>query len=309
MVGSRDEEGAPSATYDDFVAHFAPGAELLVEVRALLKTNAQNVERVFSQFDRNRDNYVSKSEFKAGMSEVGMRLDDWQVDELMRIIDSDRRDAIQYRDFVTHFGPNAGVVKSARTGPGSEKLFAEVKQELMHVFREHNVNLDTAFQAFDRDGDGTISPMEFSEGLRALRINLSASRIQDIISVMDKDRNGNIDYREFARQFGGSSQGSDRLIAELSAIFRQHRVNLDTAFDAFDRDRDGTISPQEFRAGINALGLRLSNQQIEDAIRLMDPSGRGRIEHRKQPSLFRALASLIYSCVLHRRVCPEVFRR
>ena len=86
-------------------------------------------------------------------------------------------------------------------------------------------------------------------------------------------------------------------------------MNLDTAFEAFDRDRDGTISPQEFRAGINALGLRLSNQQIEDAIRLMDPSGRGRIEHRKQPISPKPLP-LFYSCVLHRRVCPKVvFRR
>ena len=269
-------------TYDDFVTHFAPGAETLVEVRALLKTNAQNVERMFASFDRNGDNYLSKSEFKQGLQQAGMRVEDWQVDDLMRIIDSDRMDAIQYRDFVTHFGPNAGISKDVRVGAGTEKVFAEVKQDLIHVFRQHGVNLDTAFQAFDRDGDGTISPMEFSDGLRALNVNLPPSKIQDIVSVMDKDRNGNIDYREFARQFGGgSSQGSSQLIAELNTVFRQHGVNLDTAFQAFDRDGDGTISPQEFRSGMTQLGLRLSNQQIEDTIRMMDPSGRGKIEYRE----------------------------
>ena len=268
-------------TYDDFVTHFAPGAELLVEVRAMLKTNSQNVERVFAQFDRNRDNYLSKSEFKQGLNELGMRVEDWQIDDLMRIVDSDRMDAIQYRDFVTHFGPNAGVSKDVRVGADAGTEFARVKQELIHVFRQHGVNLDTAFQAFDRDGDGTISPMEFSDGLRALNVNLSPTKIQDIVSVMDKDRNGNIDYREFARQFGGSSQGSSQLVSELTAVFRQHGVNLDTAFQAFDRDGDGTIDPQEFRTGLNQLGLRLSNQQIEDTIRMMDPSGRGKIEYRE----------------------------
>ena len=268
-------------TYDDFVTHFAPGAELLVEVRALLKTNLQNVERVFAQFDRNRDNYLSKSEFKQGLHEVGMRVDDYQIDDLMRIVDSDRMDAIQYRDFVTHFGPNAGISKDVRVGAGAGMEFARVKQELIQVFRQHGVNLDTAFQAFDRDGDGTISPMEFSDGLRALNVNLSPTKIQDIVSVMDKDRNGNIDYQEFARQFGGSSQGSSQLVSELTAVFRQHGVNLDTAFQAFDRNGDGTIDPQEFRTGLNQLGLRLSNQQIEDTIRMMDPSGRGKIEYRE----------------------------
>ena len=95
------------------------------------------------------------------------------------------------------------------------------------------------------------------------------------------DRDGNIDYREFARQFGGSSQGSAQLIADLTAIFRQNGVNLDTAFQAFDRNNDGFISPQEFRSGLSQLGLRISDQQIEDTIIMMDPSGRGQIDRRE----------------------------
>ena len=76
------------------------------------------------------------------------------MDDLMRIVDSDAMGAINYRDFVAHFGPNAGISSDSRAAPGTARIFAELKQELIQRFRQHGVNLDSAFAAFDRNRDG-----------------------------------------------------------------------------------------------------------------------------------------------------------
>jgi calmodulin len=272
-------------TYEDFVEHFAPGADTLKEVRAVLKTNTRNADTVFQRMDYNRDSHISKNEFRSAMSELGLKIDGRELDELMRIVDSDSRGSINYRDFMQMFGPKAAVVRAqGSVTHQSQRLLADVKAELTATFRRHNVNVETAFEAFDRDRDGTISPLEFRDGLNQLNINLSAQMIQDVLAVIDKDRSGNIDYREFARQFGrpagsGSSTTGSRVLSELAEIFQRHRVNLDTAFAAFDRNGDGRISRSEFRDGLQRLSVPVSNQQIEDVIQLM-ANRDGEIEYR-----------------------------
>ena len=77
---------------------------------------------------------------------------------------------------------------------------------------------------------------------------------------------GRIEYREFAREFGSgagtntgvpggvrvvNSQESVRLasavVDEVKALLRANRVNLDTAFNAFDRNRDGRAFAPKLR--------------------------------------------------------------
>ena len=84
------------------------------------------------------------------------------------------------------------------------------------------INFEKAFRAFDEDGDGDITTMEFSEGLTRLGINLSPQQRLDIIRAFDRDGDGTIDYREFAKQFNSTKLGAggNHLSRKLTGMLR-----------------------------------------------------------------------------------------
>ena len=59
------------------------------------------------------------------------------------------------------------------------------------------MDLADAFDAFDANDDGIISPSEFRRGLEKLSIRLSATQTRDLLRYMDRDGDGHIDIREF----------------------------------------------------------------------------------------------------------------
>jgi hypothetical protein len=48
---------------------------------------------------------------------------------------------------------------------------------------------------------GTITIAEFRAGLRSLQLQITPEQLEDLISSIDQDGNGNLDYTEFVEQF------------------------------------------------------------------------------------------------------------
>ena len=67
---------------------------------------------------------------------------------------------------------------------------------------------NTAFVAFDLDGDGTITVSELAAATRTLGQQVSDDDVADLISQFDLNDNGSIDFDEFCelmtRQAGGA---------------------------------------------------------------------------------------------------------
>lgn len=64
---------------------------------------------------------------------------------------------------------------------------------------EHD--LEETFNAFDENGDGVLSFKELKNGLLSLGVQLSSEEVEGIINLLDTDGNGEVDSREFCRQF------------------------------------------------------------------------------------------------------------
>ena len=60
-----------------------------------------------------------------------------------------------------------------------------------------NFNLRRAFALFDRNGDGTISQREFRQGWLTLNLGLTYDEIDDLMKIVDTDKDGAISYDEF----------------------------------------------------------------------------------------------------------------
>ena len=123
-----------------------------------------------------------------------------------------------------------------------------------------------AFTLFDKDADGFITTEELGNVMRSLGQNPTEAQLEDMISELDVDGNGSLDFPEF-----------------LTMLNRRTRTNEDSeeelveAFKVFDVDGSGFIQPADLRVIKARLGEILSDEEIDQMIRSADVDGDGQL--------------------------------
>lgn len=124
------------------------------------------------------------------------------------------------------------------------------------------------------DHSGTISKFELKRILNALNINPTDKELQELMTMMDTDHSGQIDFDEFKKVMGG-------------AFFRKHtRQEIHAAFKKFDKDGNGYITKEELNEILSRMGRHLSRAEIEGMIRSLDSSGDGKLSFEEFSRLF-----------------------
>ena len=123
-----------------------------------------------------------------------------------------------------------------------------------------------AFQAFDKDGNGSITTKELGTVMRSLGQNLSEAEIKEIIDEVDEDKNGTIDFQEF-----------------LSLMARKMKLldkedELIEAFKKLDLDGTGKISKYQLRYIILSTQNDFNADDIEELFKITDMDEEGNID-------------------------------
>ena len=126
-----------------------------------------------------------------------------------------------------------------------------------------------AFNAFDKNGDGTITGAELEEIIKSLGLNPSKDEVRDMLNELDVDQSGSIDFTEFVTLMAKQSQG------------KETEEELLEAFKVFDKDGNGNISATELKTVMHNLGENLSDADIEEMIREADLDGDGEINYNE----------------------------
>ena len=131
---------------------------------------------------------------------------------------------------------------------------------------EQIIEFREAFQAFDKDGNGSITTKELGTVMRCLGQNLSEAEIKEMIDIVDEDKNGTIDFQEFLH-----------LMARKMKIIDKEEELLD-AFNILDRDGSGKISKYELRYIIMSTDSKIKGDDIEDIIKTIGTDEEGKID-------------------------------
>lgn len=130
------------------------------------------------------------------------------------------------------------------------KMTSKLTDQQRQEFKE-------AFSLFDKDGDGTISTKELGTVMRALGQNPTEAELQDMIAEVDSDQSGVIEFEEFLS------------LMERKMGDKDTEEEIKEAFRVFDKDGSGTISAAELRHVMTTLGEKLSEDEVDEMIRVI----------------------------------------
>jgi Ca2+-binding EF-hand superfamily protein len=220
-----------------------------------------------------------------------------ELSTVINVFDVDHDGQVSYKEFF-EFLSKGKVPQDTKEGISDEEKEALRQFLLQHVFGvTHPCQLKdeavrTVFKGFDADGNGQISKDEFRKAAVAMGAEPSAEELNTIVAVFDIDGNGMVSYAELNRFLHGSG---DKLMAPTEADRENLRAfllqilfdvsdpeelkeeDVKKAFDRFDVDGSGNISPEEFAALAEELGAEKDAPELARAVEIFDADGDGQV--------------------------------
>ncbi|KAL3850870.1 hypothetical protein ACJIZ3_012752 [Penstemon smallii] len=153
---------------------------LQVIAQSLSEEEIRGLKSMFSNMDTDQSGTITYEELKSGLARLGSKLSETEVKQLMEAADVDGNGTIDYIEFIT---------------------------ATMHRHRlERDEHLFGAFQFFDKDNSGYITRDELENAMKEYGMG-DEGTIKEIISEVDTDNDGKINYEEFcAMMRSGTTQ-------------------------------------------------------------------------------------------------------
>ncbi|PSS31221.1 Calcium-dependent protein kinase [Actinidia chinensis var. chinensis] len=143
---------------------------LKVIAENLSEGEIQGLKHTFNNMDTDGSGTITLEELKVGLSKLGSKLSESEIEALMEAADVDKSGTIDYIEFIT---------------------------ATMHRHKlEKEEHLYKAFQFFDKDGSGFITRDELRHAMTEYGMGDEAT-IDEVIDDVDIDKDGRINYEEF----------------------------------------------------------------------------------------------------------------
>lgn len=145
----------------------------------------EEMKKVFNKFDKNGDGKISRDELKSVLSALGSAPSSGEVDLIISEMDKDGNGYVDLDEFIAFQQTNIN-------GDDDEAQCA-------------NKELKDAFDMYDLDKNGLISANELHAVLKRLGEKCSLSDCRRMISQVDKDGDGNVNFDEFKKMMTNAS--------------------------------------------------------------------------------------------------------
>ncbi|XP_010266896.1 PREDICTED: calcium-dependent protein kinase 29-like isoform X2 [Nelumbo nucifera] len=160
---------------------------LKVIAENLSEEEMKGLQQMFYNLDTDHSGAITFEELKTGLHNLGSKISESEIKQLMEAADVDGNGTIDYIEFIA---------------------------ATMHRHRlEKEEHLYKAFEHFDKDGSGFITKDELKQALTEYGMG-DESTIDEIINDVDTDKDGKINYDEFAAMMrkGSMNPMEDRQI-------------------------------------------------------------------------------------------------
>ncbi|XP_064970390.1 calcium-dependent protein kinase 2 isoform X1 [Musa acuminata AAA Group] len=158
---------------------------LKVIAENLSEEEIKGLKQMFTNMDTDKSGTITYDELKTGLARLGSKLSEAEIKQLMDAADVDGNGSIDYIEFIT---------------------------ATMHRHKlEREEHLYRAFQYFDKDRSGFITREELESAMKQHGVG-DADTIKEIISEVDADHDGRINYEEFCSMMRSGMQQPVQLV-------------------------------------------------------------------------------------------------
>ena len=174
-----------------------------------------------------------------------------------------------------------------------DEIFLKFEAERARYAAEH---VRSVFRNFDLDDSGAIDRYEFSRACERLSPTMSPEDIEDALSIIDADGDGDITYEEFKKWWNSDHavtlrENADAEIGKVNDIdeialvttweatrARLEKEKLHRAFASIDEDGSGLIDFSEFRRLCRRMNAKMSDEEIKMTFAIVDADGSGEVD-------------------------------
>eukprot|EP01006_Ploeotia_vitrea_P024554 TRINITY_DN57380_c0_g1_i1.p1 TRINITY_DN57380_c0_g1~~TRINITY_DN57380_c0_g1_i1.p1 ORF type:complete len:868 (-),score=74.38 TRINITY_DN57380_c0_g1_i1:77-2344(-) len=168
--------------------------------------------------------------------------------------------------------------------PALKDLLTNVCQ-LLQTYKGDIIEL---FRRVDTNGDGFVGYQEFVAAIQLMQsgTGLKVSGEEELASLaraVDSNQDGGINFMEFCQAFftARCKPVVSRLVHQLVAAMYRSMFSMQQAFEYFDSNKDGKIDIDALGHGIRALGLGMSDGQIQTIVEFLDSDGNGYVDYHE----------------------------
>jgi Ca2+-binding EF-hand superfamily protein len=165
---------------------------------------------------------------------------------------------------------------------------AVVRQRILEEIARSGGDPAAIFKRFDTDRSGSLSIPEFRQAVRSLQIDLTEQELLTVMRHYDYDKDGKVQYGEFLRALDGDDDADSNAaaarraaaersvrptpqetlaLAKIMDVLRDKAQNrkpqLRDTFREFDTNKDSLLDVEEFKAGLDKIGLTLTPRMLE----------------------------------------------
>jgi len=158
-----------------------------------------------------------------------------------------------------------GAAKAGPPAKGGPPAFNAKRYERPGLTEDEIEEIKEAFDLFDTDGSGTIDPKELKSAMESLGFEAKNQTIYQMISDLDKDGSGAIDFDEFL----------DMMTARLSD--KDSRDDINKVFRLFDDEKAGYITIKNLRRVAKELGETMTDEELLEMVERADSDGDGKV--------------------------------
>lgn len=144
--------------------------------------------------------------------------------------------------------------------------------------------LEEIFARFDMDSDGSLTILELAALLRSLGLKPSGDQVHDLLTSMDSNGNGSIEFDELVRV----------MLPNFDETTLINQEQLLEVFRAFDRDGNGFISAAELAGSMAKMGQPLTLKELTEMIEEADTDGDGVISFEEFAAAMAKTTSDLY---------------
>lgn len=142
-------------------------------IRKATRAEREDIKKIFSQFDVNGDQKISRHEILRAMRCMSLHPTKEEFEQMMKPVDEDGDGYVSFAEF--------------------EKVM--MKQVSIKEYEEKV--LKDSFRMFDLNGDGFISKHELKKILAAAGDKMAEKEAEELLREADTNKDGKISYDEF----------------------------------------------------------------------------------------------------------------